>query len=487
MIDFAKVEIKDKDDYDQLLDIIDDTHINKEVVESIKEYIGTKCKALLIEYPYYEKDYLSTYYNFYSKQHGIHSKLCFRIHFFGELNESSNKREYYGYISLRDGIKDSKIGKSYLSPKLLLEQEAYLMLDDFSADVYGEKMFVKAFPWMKQETDVSVCAHVAMWSILRYYGNRYKGHRDTVMGEIVDMVQNDRGRKIPSRGLTPDQIVDTLDLYNFSPVLLGDEYHKLHYFLNEIIAYIESGIPVVATMNKKRHAITLVGHGKVDYERLDGNLDVLKEPNSDIILHSSLITTVYAVDDNHFPYRQIDPTVPISDKEIDYALGEINYLIVPYCQKVLLGFNEIYEKFMEIVRQKSMRWDGTRVCRIYLTSGNSFKEKISGNSLINEELKKRILLMDMPRFIWCIDLATIEESKKGLMSGMVIADSTAGTQDENPWLLMHDAFSINAVEYGRELRHIPCNIEPYYIYVNNLKNIDLIKPYETAIWEEIYD
>lgn len=361
MIDFAKVEIKDKDDYDQLLDIIDDTHINKKVVESIKEYIGTKCKALLIEYPYYEKDYLSTYYNFYSKQHGIHSKLCFRIHFFGELNESSNKREYYGYISLRDGIKDSKIGKSYLSPKLLLEQEAYLMLDDFSADVYGEKMFVKAFPWMKQETDVSVCAHVAMWSILRYYGNRYKGHRDTVMGEIVDMVQNDRGRKIPSRGLTPDQIVDTLDLYNFSPVLLGDEYHKLHYFLNEIIAYIESGIPVVATMNKKRHAITLVGHGKVDYERLDGNLDVLKEPNSDIILHSSLITTVYAVDDNHFPYRQIDPTVPISDKEIDYALGEINYLIVPYCQKVLLGFNEIYEKFMEIVRQKSMRWDGTSV------------------------------------------------------------------------------------------------------------------------------
>lgn len=127
------------------------------------------------------------------------------------------------------------------------------------------------------------------------------------------------------------------------------------------------------------------------------------------------------------------------------------------------------------------------MCRIYLTSGNSFKEKISGNSLINEELKKRILLMDMPRFIWCIDLATIEESKKGLMSGMVIADSTAGTQDENPWLLMHDAFSINAVEYGRELRHIPCNIEPYYIYVNNLKNIDLIKPYETAIWEEIYD
>ena len=487
MIDFGKVQIKSLNDYDQLLEIIDDTHIDAGVVSILKEYIGTKCDVLLIEYPYYEKDYLSTYYSFYSKQHSNHSKLCFRIHFFGKLDESDYKREYYGYISLREGIKDSKIGKSYLSPKLLLEQEAYLMLDDFSADVYGEKLVVKAFPWMKQETDVSVCAHVAMWSILRYYGNRYKGHRDTVMGEIVDMVQNDRGRKIPSKGLTPDQIVDTLDLYHFSPVLLGDEYHKLHYFINEIIAYIESGIPVVATMNRKRHAITLFGHGKVDYEKLNGDITGLKEPDSDIILHSSLITTVYAVDDNHFPYRQVDAMIPISDNKIDYALNEINYLIVPYCQKVLLGFNEIYEKFMEIARRKSMKWDGTRICRIYLTSANSFKEKAAKNTLMNEELKKRILLMDMPRFIWCIDLATVEESKLGLISGRVIADSTAGTQDENPWLLMHDAFSINAVEYDRKLRHIPCKIKPYFLYENNLQNIDSIRNNKTSVWEKIYD
>lgn len=488
MIDFGKIQIDTITDYDQLLDLIDNSHINTEVISDLKKYIGTKCKVLLIEYPYYEKDYLSTYYNFYSKQHGTHSKLCFRIHFFGELDQNNKNREYYGYISLREGIKNSKIGKSYLSPKLLIDQdqEAYLMLDDFSADVYGEKLYVKAFPWMHQETDVSVCAHVAMWSILRYYGNRYKGHRDTVMGEIVDMVQNDKGRKIPSKGLTPDQIVDTLDLYNFSPVLLGDEYHKLHYFTNEIIAYIESGIPVVATMNRKRHAVTLFGHGKIDYSKLETEGESLKEPDSDIILHSSLISTVYAIDDNYFPYRQIDPHVPITDKKIDYALREINYLIVPYCEKVLLGFNEIYEKFMEVVRQKTMKWEGTQICRIYLTSANSFKEKIAKDNLMNNELKKRILLMDMPRFIWCMDLATVEESKKGLMSGRIIADSTVGTQEENPWLLMHDAFTINAVEYDRTLRHIPCKVAPYHIYRNNLQNIDSIEHFKTTIWEDIY-
>lgn len=415
--------------------------------------------------------------------------MCYRLHFFGNLNKKNNSRVYYGYISLREGIKDSKIGKTYLSPKLLIDEgaSAYLMLDTFTADVYGEKLRVIAFPWMKQETDVSVCAHVAMWSVLRYYGNRYKGHRDTVMGEIVESVQNDRGRKIPSKGLSPDQIVDTLDLYNFSPVLLGDEHNQLHYFVNEIIAYIESGIPIVATMNKKRHAITLFGHGKVDYAKLAGDMDKFKEADSDIILHSSLISSVYAVDDNHFPYRQIDLEIPCSDQNIDYALKEVNYLIVPYCQKVLLGFNEVYEKFMEMISKKIMKLNGTQICRIYLTSSNSFKEKAKQNELMNSTLKERILLIDMPRFIWCIDLGTIEESMKGLMSARVIMDSTVGTQDETPWLMIQDSESINLMEYDRKLSHVVCNIMPYYIYENNLQDIGNIELDETKVWEEIYD
>lgn len=489
MIDFAKFEIKKADDYDQLLDYIDDTHIDQNVVSILKKYIGLRASALLIEYPYYEKDYLSTYYSFYAKQHAVHSKICFRLHFFGSVDKKKENRVYYGYITLREGVKDSKIGKTYLSPKLLIDEgtKAYLMLDTFSADIYGEKVSVSTFPWMKQETDISVCAHVAIWSILRYYGNRYKGYRDTVMGEIVEMVQNDRGRKIPSKGLTPDQIVDTLDLYNFSPVLLGDEYHKLHYFVNEMIAYIESGIPVVATMNKKRHAIALFGHGKVNYDMLEGNIDQLKEPDSNIVLHSSLITTVYAMDDNHFPYRQIDVEIPCSDRNIDYALKEINYLIVPFCQKVLLGFNEVYEKFMEMVSKKIMKLNGIQICRIYLTGSNAFKEKAKKNQLMNPILRERILLMDMPRFIWCIDLATIEESKKGLMSARVIVDSTVGTQDDNPWLMIQDMGAINIVEYGRSLSRVLCDIQPYYIYENNLQNIDNIKLDKTTVWEEIYD
>lgn len=491
MINYKKIYIRNISDYDKLLSegvAISGTHIDSKIVVDLKKNFGTRCSAILVEYPYYEKDYLSTYYTFYSKQHIEHSKECFRLHFFGEEKENAS-REYLGYISLRDGIKESKIGKSYLSPKLVLptNEKAYLILDKFNANIYGRRVSVTAFPWMRQETDISICAHVAIWSILRYYGNKFKDHRDTVMGEIVETVQNERGRKVPSKGLTPDQIVNTLDFYNFSPVLLGDEFHKLHYFLNEIIAYIESGIPVIATMNRKKHAITLFGHGTVDYEKLGNDATKFCEEGTEIILHSSLIETVYAIDDNHFPYKQVDSYIPISDKDIDYALCEINYLIVPYCQKVLLGFNEIYEKFMDIVRNKVMEWNGLQICRIYLTASNPFKEKAADNELMDLNLKRIIRTIDMPRFIWCIDLSTIDEAKNGLVSGRIIVDSTVGTQNENPWLLMHNKTTIEYINDEGALNHSILNYEmpAYNLYVNNLRDKDTLDLYETQVWEEI--
>ena len=42
MIDFGKIRINDEDDYEQLFDYIDDTHIDKNVVRLLKKYIGKK-------------------------------------------------------------------------------------------------------------------------------------------------------------------------------------------------------------------------------------------------------------------------------------------------------------------------------------------------------------------------------------------------------------------------------------------------------------
>ena len=52
----------------------------------------------------------------------------------------------------------------------------------------------------------------------------------------------------------------------------------------------------------------------------------------------------------------------------------------------------------------------------------------------------------------------------------VIIDSTAGTYEEEPWLLMHD--EKNIIYYDRDADawyKLPANIEPYVTYRNNLK------------------
>lgn len=45
MIDFGKIQIDTIADYDQLLGLIDNTHIDAEVITDLKKYIGTKCKV----------------------------------------------------------------------------------------------------------------------------------------------------------------------------------------------------------------------------------------------------------------------------------------------------------------------------------------------------------------------------------------------------------------------------------------------------------
>ena len=36
--------------------------MHDKIIQEFKNRIGTKCNKIYIEYPYYDKDYLSTYY-----------------------------------------------------------------------------------------------------------------------------------------------------------------------------------------------------------------------------------------------------------------------------------------------------------------------------------------------------------------------------------------------------------------------------------------
>lgn len=267
MISFTRIEIESLDSYENLKTAVPTRLIDDEVIKVLKRYLGERCDEIQIEYPYYDSDYLSTYYIHYSQKLRPYEKMCCRLHIL-------KKEEYYGYIVLRPTTKGTKIGKTFIKPELLVSERAYLMLHNFKAHVAGNEMEIRSFPWKSQETDISVCAHTAAWTVIRYFGNKFRDYADTTIGALVEHTKNDWGRKTPSLGLTPVQVSDLFKDYNFSPLILQCDKDEDGGFLDELVAYIESGIPMIGFLYPIKHAVSIIGHGLINYDRYTYQLAV---------------------------------------------------------------------------------------------------------------------------------------------------------------------------------------------------------------------
>jgi len=468
LIEFSELLIESVEDYNKLYECVGKEAIDEQAVDTLKKFLGIKCNRIVVEYPYHDKDFLSTYYCYYSQKFRGFPKKCYRLHIMGE------DEKYFGYIVLRPTVKGTRLGTTYLSPQPLLDEEAYLMLAKYEAHIMDNKRDIKCFPWMKQEVDIAVCAHVAAWTILRYYGNKYHNYADTTMGVIAQKIKGDMGRKTPSNGLTPVQIADLFQEYGFSPIIRGGVKEENSRFLDEMTAYIESGIPIVGFISPKQHAVSIVGHGSIDYGLLDNSDSVnkLKDEQTGIILHSKLISSLYVMEDNYFGYRKVSKELPTSTSDVDYNLYEIKFAVVPLYEKMHLVYNEVYERYVSLVESETMSWEDVKISRIYMTSANSLKREAGNNEEMCEELRTIILRLNMSKFVWCIDIAGIDNYKNNRTSGRVIIDSTCSTYEREPWILMHDGRQIRYYDEDENDNYIvECEIKPYRIYTNNLERV----------------
>ena len=328
---------------------------------------------------------------------------------------------------------------------------------------------------MMQDTDITICAHIAMWTVLNYYGNKYTNYVNPDIGKIVENVFENWGRKTPSIGLTPIQVSEALSRFGFYPIIRGGNKSKLMQLLDETMAYIESGIPVIAMSQSLQHAFSIMGRGEINRSYLDDVTFVnkIREPNTNFILHSKLIDTVYVMDDNWFPYRRMKRTAD-SYTDLPYSIYEITYVVVPLYSRMQLEYHEVYSRFVGLVKYGDMNWAGTRIIRIYITSSNSLKRYVKNQKDIASELKKIVLDLNMSRFVWCIDSSDIEEYKSGKISGKVIIDTTAGTKETEPWILLHDLEKIRYYDVATDRKETitGLSIKPYTEYVHNLKPVN---------------
>ena len=76
------VTIESSEDYLKLRETIPENHLSSRVMNLLRISLSSLIKSVIIEYPYVDKDYRSTYYGFYSKRHRAYSQFCYRLHLF---------------------------------------------------------------------------------------------------------------------------------------------------------------------------------------------------------------------------------------------------------------------------------------------------------------------------------------------------------------------------------------------------------------------
>lgn len=452
MIVRETILIDELKDYNKILEYLSPQYVDDDLIEQLVNHIGIQCKKVSIEFPYYENDYLSSYYIFYAQKLQSFPKECYRILFYEDLEEY----KLMGYITLRPTYKGRRLGKIFFNPQYLVTEKTRMVLGECKCHVGGSESVLEIFPHMKQEGDVAVCAHVATWSVLRSFSNRFHRYPELTLGKIVEMISPEAERMIPSRGLTAFQISQIFRDSGFAPVILFNDLRNPRLIREALISYVSSGIPVVAVLTNRNHAISVVGlgdclpqHEKDLHKRIDAVApfesywDGENEIKTRIVFSSRFYNTVIVNDDNFFPYASIYMKKPEQGEHkrdiIPYTIPEIDRLIIPLYSRIQLAYEDVRTIVLRLISSDSDQWGDSVICRIFLASANTYRE------YVNEEcqelahgIRSILVNLEMPKFIWCAEISTPESYQKSdpEVDGLIIIDSTSATINPEPFLFL---------------------------------------------------
>lgn len=435
--------------------------------EELDKGISDSVKEIILEYPYIDKDFRDTFYNDFSKRFENIQKDSIRIHLFYEKNVYSEKN-YAGFLTLRD-TKVFTIGRSYLDPRALKNfQPGYFCLAEFPVLFKGDEFKVRAFPWMQQDGNVSICAHIAAWGVVRYFSQKYPFYPEKTLHEIT--VHDSPTRRIPSKGATVDQIAQILQKNRFDPevyirqVTPEETIYNPEEFNRLIYTFVESGIPYIAGLRERRHAVAVIGHGELS------EVDSVFQEGQGIVDSYELIESIIISDDNFLPYEMAYNYEKASSIKFD----DIDVLVVPFYQKMYLDVDFLYQKLLPSIERNLLKIDRdkTLIRRVFITSSRSLKKKIKKSS--GDEVYREIhVLLQMPKFVWVAEYSSIEEYKNRRISHRIIFDATMLKHQEGNFISIKTGPELclkprSAIKTGPAIK-LKEETEP--MYVNNLRRL----------------
>ncbi len=467
-------------DYEELVNILGGEYEPTKIAVELQNNISSEVSAILVEHDYIDKDYRSTFYNFYAKMGRPYRQDCVRLHFFDKdvsFTESPLdlkgpdlwlEQHYFGYIVLRPTIA-ATLGRSLLSPRIRIGARGNAIQSRHKVHLLGYTLSVWGFPSMAQHADIAVCAHVSCWAILRHYSEQYVQHRELLVHDITRLATPlDPGGLTPSLGLNLYEAERIFQAAGCYPLMIvrewdedSEEWVDDDNFFAQMLSYLDSGFPLFVSlrseaMNNEGHAIVLAG-----YSWRHGSPGS-REGCSHVW---SLVDGLLAVDDNMLPYSSVsignhtNSTVDIEN----YSARDFDAFIVPLPDKIfypaqavesfsLRTMYPIYKEVLDLPEEDKL------LRRYFVTTVSALRRFARNNlSQFGTELANLYMHLKTTQFVWLVEYASEEQWSDGHIAARVVLDASASRKDVQPmWLCHNHEFAFifdrsSEVPTGREI------------------------------------
>ena len=453
MNDYDWLEITAPDDYSKLVEKLDSEFQPEIIAKQLQHSITDTVGGVLIEHGYIDKDYRSTFYNFYAKMGRTYRADCVRLHFFDKdvkfdrtqmdiICPGGRPKElkyyYFGYIVLRPTF-FATLGRSVLVPKIRVGARGMAIQAQHHVHLLGHRISFWGFPSMAQHRDIAVCAHVSCWAILRHYSERFPQQRELLIHDITMLATPfDPGGLTPALGLHIYNAERIFQAAGCFPVIVrkGEEEDK---FYAQLLAYLESGFPLFVEMDCREHAIVVAGYA--------WRPTVATPPCTNSHVWSQ-IDTLLAVDDNHLPYacvnleRRTSSTGPVTGPAC--TAQDFDAFLVPLPEKIFYPADAIERYSREVLYpafKDSLKLpEGDKLLRRYfITTISALRRYARENqSSMGDKLVNLLMRLNTAQFIWVVEYASDEQWDRGHISARAIVDATASPEDKVPVWLAHD-------------------------------------------------
>ncbi len=459
----------------------------------------------LIEWPYIDRVFRDSYYNYFSSKSTHSQRDCIRVSFFDQVLDDGEdstqfrnkesikdlKKSFRGYIVIRP-TPPFIVGRNLISPHALKVNSFESCFVDSSATVNAVKMKVKGFPHSSQDTETITCAETTLWSCMEYFGSKYPEYKPVLPSQIIKALSHTaHQRQLPSNGLDSRQISSALKEFGFGSKIYDSEIYTPERFASLFSCYIESGIPIIVGLNKRigtkisgapmwdtnstGHAILGIGREAITPELVDSCNDETPLSNGKVVIDLNGIKKQFVIiDDNLPPYQLAYFDKPCENYEEDeWKKNQIAYFIVPLHTRVYLEAYEARKFVLDLldVSEAQLPDNTTVAMRFYLTSSRSYKHWVASHSDMDPSLRSIILGISMAKFLWVAELGTKETFREKKANGLVLIDATsANTHQLNPLILsIHDGLFVSYDPDTNNILRAEIPLSKFSIYENNLK------------------